>query len=62
LSGLAYGSGKNYVRTDLEERLEGCGSQYSQLQEMGILMAEMARRLTAGTSAIELAIRRKNSE
>jgi hypothetical protein len=28
----------------------------------GILMAEMARRLRAGASAIELAIRRKNSE
>jgi hypothetical protein len=27
---------------------------------MGISMAEMARRLRAGTSAIELAIRRKN--
>jgi hypothetical protein len=29
---------------------------------MGISMAEMARRLRAGTSAIELTIRRKNSE
>jgi hypothetical protein len=29
---------------------------------MGISMAEMARRLGAGTSAIELAIRRKNFE
>jgi hypothetical protein len=29
---------------------------------MGISMAEMARRLRAGTSAIELAIRRKTSE
>jgi hypothetical protein len=29
---------------------------------MGILMAEMVRRLRAGTSAIELAIRRRNPE
>jgi hypothetical protein len=32
---------------------EGRGSQHSQLQEMGISMAEMARRLGMGTSAIE---------
>jgi hypothetical protein len=29
---------------------------------MGILIVEMARKLRAGTSAIELAIRRKNPE
>jgi chromosomal replication initiation ATPase DnaA len=31
-------------------------------QEMGISMAEMARRLGVGTSAIAMAIRRKNSK
>jgi hypothetical protein len=49
-------------RADSPHRIEGRGSQNSQLQEIGILMAEIARRLRARTSAIELAIRRKNSE
>jgi hypothetical protein len=40
----------------------GSGNGNSVLQEMGILVAEMAKRLRAGTSAIEFAIRRKNSE
>ena len=31
-------------------------------REMGISMAEMARRLEVGTSAIAMAIRRKNSK
>jgi hypothetical protein len=51
---MALGSYRSWIK--------GGGSQHSQLQEMGISMAEMARRLRAGTSAIDLAIRIKNSE
>ena len=40
----------------------GLGNGNSELQEMGIAMAGIARILRAGTSAIELAMRRKNSE
>jgi hypothetical protein len=40
----------------------GSGNGNSVLQEIRILVAEMAKRLRAGTSAIEFAIRRKNSE
>jgi hypothetical protein len=62
LSGLASESGKNYVRTDLEEQIEERGSQYSLLKEMGILITEMARKLRVGVLANELAIRRKTSD
>jgi hypothetical protein len=43
-------------------RIEGQGSQYSQLQEMGRSMAAMARKLRVWFLANELAIRRKTSK
>jgi hypothetical protein len=41
---------------------KGLGTGNSVLPEIGISVVEMMRRLKVGPSAIELAIRRKNSE
>jgi formylmethanofuran dehydrogenase subunit E len=53
---------KKFHNLQQVKQFEGHYSPYSQLQHMGILMAEMAGRLSSVISAIELAIRRKNSE
>jgi hypothetical protein len=55
-------SPQGFFKMSSAQRFVKLGSQHSQLQELGFLMAEMARRLRAGTSVIELAIKRKNSE
>jgi hypothetical protein len=55
-------SPQGFFKTNSAQGFERRGSQYSQLQEMGIEMAEMVRGLRTGTPAIELAIRRNSSE